>query len=219
MQLQLIEFRESPATHIVSLGPRCATAYNLRRYFNFAGAFPFDWWITGGDGVAAFLEKPDIERLYDPTLLEPTRGATSIRHSEFGFLLHHEFPRQWHLPGLPVQENWRDFLEQPKQRTAALLDKLLRLNATNNRIAFIREGLPCGKLATHLDILFASPVWTLVELRTVEDANDVHGWKGDPAAWDQILDGLGLTLDLTGHRLFDAAKVEPETESKAAQPI
>ena len=43
-------------SHIVSLGHNCQLTYQLRRYFNFATAFPFDWWVTNMRGVIDTLE-------------------------------------------------------------------------------------------------------------------------------------------------------------------
>ena len=81
------------ATRIISLGGRCAVAHNLRRFFDFGEAFPFDWWITPFDGLIKFLANPDPDWLYDPAELDLTANKGSVRHSDLGIRLHHEFPR------------------------------------------------------------------------------------------------------------------------------
>ena len=57
--VSLDTLREQPVMHIVSLGPRCATTYNLRRHYNFATAYPFDWWISPAGGLIQILTKLD----------------------------------------------------------------------------------------------------------------------------------------------------------------
>jgi hypothetical protein len=209
MQISQVIFSRRPATHIVSLGQNCATAYNLRRHFDFGDAFPFDWWIVPADGLARFLVNPDVDALYDPARLELTPDAGSVRHREFDFKLFHEFPRQSDLPDSRIREDWHEFIERPKQRAAALVAKLMKLNATSNRIAFIREGPSSVDLADQLDALFPMAETTLAVLEHIPDnRSDPEAWKGNAAGWDRALSALGLTLDRTGHRPF----IETQTQ-------
>lgn len=89
----LSDFRREPATQIVSLGCRCATTFNLRRYYSFSSAYPFDWWITPERGVLGLLDRPDVDWLYDPRELELAADHRSVQHRALGVMLHHEFPR------------------------------------------------------------------------------------------------------------------------------
>jgi hypothetical protein len=204
MKLPLPDFRTTPATHIVSLGRRCAVAYNLRRFYNFQSAFPFDWWISPLGGVLRFLHHPDVDSLYDPEQLELSHNGSTVRHRTLQIQLHHEFPRDTSQPGRPVRDEWRDAIEHPKSRTTALLEKFLALNAGGNRIAFIREDNgPGEQIAKRLDALFPLADYTLVELPRVPGGmQDAYGWKGNPVLWDAALHDLGLTLDRTHHRPF-----------------
>lgn len=208
MYCPLDEFKKLPATHVVSLGESCATAYNLRRHYNFGGAFPFDWWVSEAEGLIRFLDDPRVDRLYDPEKLGLTDNGGSVRHKEFGLLLHHEFPRAWRREGGPIRDDWRDFLAKPKHRSAALVKKFLDLNKADNRIVFVRYGKSAPGFIERLEKLFVEPTWTFVHLGYI--ANKSGGWKGDPQAWDRVLDDLSLSIDLTGHKPF--VETDPDVE-------
>ncbi|HEY5238700.1 MAG TPA: DUF1796 family putative cysteine peptidase [Rhizomicrobium sp.] len=204
MYLSLQDFRTAPATYIVSLGARCALAYNLRRFYNFRGALPFDWWITSNPGVAGFLRRMDIEYLYDPTQLELSTDAMTVRHRGLNFHLHHEFPRENGNVGA-ILPNWLDTIELPKSRTAALVNKFLALNSPNNRIVFVREQVEAtDHIAGCLEPLFFQTEYTFILLPQVPgNLSDKFGWLGDPQLWDKALGALGLSFDSTNHRPFD----------------
>ncbi len=214
MYFPLSEFRQSPVTHIVSLGRDCATAYNLRRHFDFGGAFPFDWWVVEAAGLNRFLAEPDVDALYDGTKLELISNGASVRHREYGIQLHHEFPREWDVPRQPIRNDWREWLAKANQRTAALMRKFLALDAPQNRIVFVRQGPVARETVERLDALFPAADWAFaaIEVRS----NDASDWKGDLGAWRQALDALGVTLDRTHHRPFEEKKSEPTSESLAA---
>lgn len=211
MRVQLDEFNSMQATHVVGLGSSCCVAYNLRRYFNFGGAFPFDWWVSNGDGLARFLAAPDAEKLYEPSNLELTPNAASVRNKDFGFLFHHEFNRHWKVPGSPVQEDWQESTELPKQRTLALWEKLVRLDDEKNRICFFRNEKLSPELVDALERLFPRAEWTIVELKSSAEAAN---WKGDPNVWDKELASTGVTLDLTFHKPFAEYDNSPEHNSR-----
>src|SRR5437868_103724 len=121
-----------------SLGGRCAVAHNLRRFFDFGEAFPFDWWITPFDGLIKFLAHPDPDWLYDPAKLDLTANKGSVRHSDLGIRLHHEFPRD-RVEGQPINPNFRDAIAMPKARTTRLIKKLLALDTEGENLVFVRE--------------------------------------------------------------------------------
>lgn len=215
MRLSLPEFRQRPATHIVSLGPRCATAYNLRRYFGFGDAFPFDWWITPHDGLVGFLGDPDLDTLYDPQRLEAAQERATVRHAELGILLHHEFPRDAAAPGRPVVAGWKALLAQPRRRSAHLLDKLLGLDRAGLRIAFVREAGTCDDtepIAARLAALFPRAHWTLAAIPIVPVPAGPD-WQGDPVLWDQAFRPLALSLER--QRVKPFRPTDPDTDSRA----
>jgi hypothetical protein len=189
---------------------RCAVAYNLRRFYNFRSAFPFDWWITPAEGVAAFLEHPDADYLYDMTQLELVHAGKTVKHRELGFRLHHEFSRDEGTPGQPVRPGWQGAIADPKSRTVALMDKFLGLNTPGNRIAFVREKADGfgDRIAGRLNKLFPLADYTLIELSRVPGSNeDSFGWKGDPARWNETLAPLDLSLDRTHHQSFEGKRI------------
>jgi putative papain-like cysteine peptidase DUF1796 len=120
----LAEFALRPATHVVSLGGSCQAAYNLRRYYDFSTAYPFDWWITPLSGVIKLLRSFDIEKLYDPTRLKVGDKFETVLHMDYALQLYHEFPRDhgnlFRNGAGCVCPNFHDHLAEPKRRTAYL---------------------------------------------------------------------------------------------------
>jgi hypothetical protein len=206
-QMSVPELAREKVTHIVSLGHRCATAYNLRRHFDFSSAFPFDWWITPGTSIADFLRNPDVNYLYEPSELQLTEQRGSVRHRTLGILLHHEFPRDWKSKPPPVVENFRDFVAEPKRRSAYLIAKLLRLNTLQNRVLFIRDAPIGQETLDALSDTFPLAVWATTSVSRIPE-DEKYGWKCDPTAWDSELSKTGVLLDRTNHRPFFETKAE-----------
>lgn len=210
MFLRLEEFRRSAATNIVSVGEACANAYNLRRFYNIGEAYPFDWWVCEAQQTVAFLRDPDLGRLYNPELLELTEGRSSVRHKEYGILLHHEFPKEWVDGAARVVRDWQEHINAPLQRSTKLLNRFMAMNAPGRRIAFIINGKNSDELGAALANLFPNADWTLVHLDYIRVADEGEPWKGDQSAWDQVLEGLGLILHQSGENL--KVELNPETE-------
>ena len=163
MELNLGDFKAQAATHIVSLGIACDTAYNLRRYFDFGGAFPLDWWIVPPSALTRFLRNPDAEVLYDLDKLALTSNGGGVYHTELDLHLLHEFPRV-SMPSGPISADWREHVDGPKARTTALLQKLLALNAPGNRVAFIRHKAAEQDVHAELENLFYLADWIFIQL-------------------------------------------------------
>jgi hypothetical protein len=193
-------------THIVSLGPRCATTFNLRRHYNFASAYPFDWWITPPRGIVEVLEKMDADWIYDPKNLCLTDLNSSVVHSPTGILLHHEFPRDELKHNMPVIDNFVDFINLPRSRTEYLFEKFLSLNRPENRVVFVREEGVGQELEYVLSRRFSKCTWSLLRIPSIPE--DEHGWMCDPAKWDALLAPLHLTLEPSQHRPFEATTCE-----------
>jgi hypothetical protein len=205
------DFVLTPATHIVSLGSACKTAYNLRRYFDFGGAFPFDWWITKPEGLLEFLSSLDVELLYDPNLLELTPDGMGVTNRQFPIIFHHEFPRDWTSPGHPISADWRKAIEKSKTRTAALTRKLRALDAPGFRIAFFREGsMPTDGLLEVLGNTFSQAQWTFIHVPPLSEPTSE--WRGDAHAWDAFLVSTALHLNRENHRPF-MDNTDPTRES------
>ena len=231
--VSLSEFVRAPATHVVSLGGQCETAYNLRRY-DFSAAYPFDWWVTPLSAVITLLRNFDIDRLYDPSRLEVTTTFGTVFHRDYDLQLHHEFPRDsencFGNGAGRVCPTFRDHLATPKQRTLYLRERLFSLNRVDHRILFARQQVP-GKggsegslqkqLLKALHAGFPSAIMSLVLVNT-HGAQPQEGvqlfdipqgaptWHGYPTAWDEALGSLGITLDPTRSSRFDKDGANPE---------
>jgi Putative papain-like cysteine peptidase (DUF1796) len=228
--------------YVVSLGGNCRTAWNLRRFFNFGNAFPFDWWITPCSALNQLLQDFDVDRLYTRDLLHEVKredGAiSSIRHRELGIIFQHEFRRIWDVPSNPVFSNWHKFLDRPKQRTKFLVDRLFSLNLSGTQILFVRNALyseveekaslPVRETAERLRASFprASIHLLLVNCPTRFDDRFVthldfpdtaKEWHGDWRAWQHALNGTGFQLINPTLRPFDiTAEPESQTEKLSA---
>ncbi len=42
---------------LFSLGPNCKNTWNLRNYFGFERAYPFDWWTTPAKSMLQMIEE------------------------------------------------------------------------------------------------------------------------------------------------------------------
>jgi len=222
--------------YIISLGGNCRTAWNVRRFFNFSTAFPFDWWITPWRALDELLSDFDIDRLYCPDLLEEVRandGAiASIRHRELGIILQHEFPRDWYSPGNPVRIDWRESLAKPKHRTRYLLDRFASLETAGTRILFVRNTLHRAVDGTNS----ISPDVTAERLRMLFPLANIHlllincpievrdpainhlnfddaaeEWRGDWEVWQRALKSTGFRLENATLPAFDKG-AEPESQ-------
>lgn len=87
---------------IFSLGPNCRNTWNLRSYFGFDHAYPFDWWITPAKSMLKMIEQGfrfhvDKEDLH----ITPTNKHNTVYNYNFNLLQHHDFQRQWgQYPGV-----------------------------------------------------------------------------------------------------------------------
>lgn len=208
MRFDVATFSALPATHVVSLGHRCATAANVRRFFGFGEAFPFDWWITPHESLLAVLRSPVVDVVYDG--LEVCLDGQSVRN-RLGILLHHEFPRAADYSIAPF---WQEHTEAPKSRTAYLLQKFLALDDHANHVLFVREvenASQDDEIADALAPLFTRASWALATLPHVYIAPG-PAWRGDPAAWDLALSAFGITLNRGSLKPY--TEVEPELDAK-----
>ncbi len=173
-QETLESFRKRPASHIVSLGSRCAVAHNLRRYYNFNTAYPFDWWITPLRGVIGYLERPDIDFLYSADELVLAEGSATVKHRSLYIELHHEFPRAGGQHSSPVVPDFLAWCEAPSARTRRLTERLLQLDDPETRILFVREqanATSCvEQLERALEATFLRATWCLAVVEQVPSA-------------------------------------------------
>lgn len=219
--LPLAEFTRDHATHVVSLGAYCAAAHNIRRFYGVETAYCFDWWVTPLTGLAKFFENPDADALYRSTDLQPVvndAGIPVIINRHIGIEYFHEFKVTGTEDGPRVAASFDEDVPKARDRTAALIKRLMALNAAGNRIAFLRTAFPrdfdedapalCARLAAALDRCFDQATYTAVmastravawtlppgftSLRFV--ATQAADWRGHPPDWDAFLTSTGIVL-------------------------
>ncbi|WP_296817178.1 hypothetical protein [Brevundimonas sp.] len=192
-------------THVISLGNRCATAYNLRRHFSFGDGHLFDWWITPYPGLLALLDNLSADWLYDPASLEMLPDNRAVRHRPSGIELTHDFPRVGKHAG-PVTVDFLDYLDRPKSRAGYLIDKLKGLNCPGERILFVREAAVTSALSERLAALLPLARF---EVASIEPVANLGDWRGDPALWDAALASLEARL-IGDHKPFsEPGEVQP----------
>lgn len=201
---------------IVGLGNHCRVAYNLRRTFGIARAFPFDWWITPVQSLVAFLEDPSLDKLYDPGRLAPVMREGKIfavDNIHYGIQLQHEFPR-WKNGS--VVAGWSEHIDQARERTEFLWNRLLA-TPPERRILFVRwfaagerkrlkgdarptvsaiqAGLARLFPATSFELLLVDPPeWIEAPgVSSLQVGDPGRGWRGTPELWTQALLGHGIT--------------------------
>jgi hypothetical protein len=210
------EHAQRDTTHIVSLGGSCRLAYNLRLYFKFTQAWPFDWFVAPLESVALMLADPDpVAKLYDPQYLEPvTRnggsGIVNVRNTAFRIGMNHDFMRS----GGFVTPDFLDYLEKPRERQTHLFGKLDALRDdpdarvllvhyfTPSDIERTRPARAVQQLETirrafggRADILLINapfPAERVMHLRIDETQEGEGPWQGDTALWASRLDTLGI---------------------------
>ena len=215
------------ATHIVSLGGNCRVTYNIRKFFGFQSAYPFDWWITRLTAATAFLNEPSIELLYRPDLLAPLRKGKhiqSIVNTHYGMHLHHEFPRD---RARHVVTDFAAFTAVPRARMTYVLEKMKQLNRPGNRLLLVRNYLPEDRhmheqvsrlieaaanyfrAADDLRFLFINPPAEAKRddrVMTLQFADRRGGdWKGDVPQWQANLARVTVTYTPPQREEFGAA--------------
>lgn len=232
--LPLPSFADSSFDHIISLGGACETAYNLRRHFGFATSYPFDWWISSTAGVAKLLRDGDVDALYRLEDLERPGHGGSVRNTRYDIHLHHEFPRDWKTPGQPVREDWATRIDEPRQRSAYLIERLFGLATTAKTLLFVRRFGPQDRpeaVAALLDALEARFPHSRIGVVAVDQGarlpairEVMHrisvprppgvGWRGDASAWDAALGGLGIRLTPGLHRSVTPRDLDAQIAAK-----
>lgn len=223
----------APVDHIISLGASCETAYNLRRHFQFATAYPFDWWVSSLHGVTGFLDARDPLALYAPENLARRQDGSTVDNLAFGIALHHEFPRDWKQPGHPVKADFLSGLHAPRQRTAHLAERFFALDTERTRLLFVRQMALADAsdkaLDMLLDVLRKRFVRARFSLALVDPPAAVSippecaavyarsssrmGWKGDPQRWDAALASLRTTLAPGVHQPPTAADLRAQANA------
>jgi hypothetical protein len=81
---------------VFSLGSTCQNAWNLRSYFAFDRAYPFDWWVTPAKSMLKMIEPGFQFNVARGDLhITPTNEHNTVYNYNLNLLHHHDFPRRW----------------------------------------------------------------------------------------------------------------------------
>lgn len=204
-------------SHIVSIGKACRITYQLRRHFNFGLSFPFDWWVSQPEGIAAALS-PDFDPYGEDLLQERVvsgviKGITSCNGA---ISFHHEFSRDTSKPSKPITPNWRDQVSKNREVFMRRRQRLLDLNNSNEHILFVRHAfddeagfnLVFSKLQSTFD---RAEISVLLLNQTSHVPGDRRifkaviddspapvrqgSWKGIDEEWDTLFASSGFRLE------------------------
>jgi hypothetical protein len=226
--------------YVVSLGGVCRVTYNLRRFFNFGTAFPFDWWVTDLQGVINAIESDKDPYAHLIENRQNREDILQIMSGDGTIGFHHEFPRDWSTPGSPVRSDWRLHIEAARARFMYLRQRLLNANTSSHRILFVRHlgNLRDSRSSAHetiddlmdaIDNTFnkSQNIFLLINapdpirrsqyytLRFHEREVGVGKWEGDFVQWESELSKLDFELFNPSLRPFEEAKANPEVERPA----
>lgn len=223
-------------SHIVSLGGSCRVTHNLRSYFDFSSAYPFDWWITPLRSATRFLREPDLDRLYEPGSLQIVKkegSPSTVWNIHFGIDLHHEFPRS----DGEVAAGFLNHIEAPRARQRYLLKRLRDLNEERHSLLLVRHfiwtdrGLSLADMAafTHAAeemfdraecrFLFINcPIEfrrdDIMQLR-ISERPDIS-WRGDSRLWAEGLASLNLDYRPVEQSRYEGSDPTAELRKAAA---
>lgn len=176
----------------ISIGPRCMTAYQVRRYFGHGETWPFDWWITPLDGLLAILERFDPEWIFDADNLEVVDGGYCVMHTPTGVRLNHEFPRVGQDG--PIVKHWREHIATRLHRAEYIFDKFRRLDDPNETILFVREGAISLQVMAAMQKLLPRAARIYDCLPIARTPFPGEKWSGDDTRWSSVLSVTGHTL-------------------------
>jgi len=198
-------------SHIVSVGSECRVAYNLRRFYNFGDAYPFDWWISKLTGIVSALTQ--MSRIYRVEELEPILDVEgniqAIGNRSGSIRLHHEFPRNYAVIGSPVANGWEGKLDKPQTRFEYLVAKFDEMSRLRQRVLWVRYGLndiDIKGLAQVIEQQYPGieSYYLLINSGVVDGesehvyyrslTNDEKQWRGSRVAWDGLLESLPFSL-------------------------
>lgn len=131
---------------IVSLGYRCATAFQVRRIFGIERALPFDWLVTPLHSIETMI-RDRFTNIVNPELLSVLEYAPkrhTIWNSAYEVYLHHDFPRSG--PSREISSTWREHLESASSKWLHVVDNFCKALEESERILFIRQG---GEIETY----------------------------------------------------------------------
>jgi hypothetical protein len=184
-------------SHVVSLGPNCMVAYQLRRYLSIEKSFPFDWWITPFDGLVKVLQKIDVIDLFNVEKVVVVKSGDSVSNPDYNILYHHDFLRVGASGNLHTGANGKiydDILTQIPEVVSKynhVFSNLLSLNSRGNSILFVRSHINPDQKSILVELLSNVFEFCDFSILSVEYKNNDF-WHGDDFEWTKIFDNFGL---------------------------
>jgi hypothetical protein len=178
-------------THVVSLGPNCMVAYQVRRFLLIGTSYPFDWWVTPFGGLIKTLEHLSVEDLFNENKLQIVNSGDSVSNPDYDILYHHDFDRigpdgNLH-PGASgnVHFDIQSQLAIVRKKYDHVYNNFCELNKAQNSVLFVRLSVDQDerqKLINALGRVFNHCNFSLLSI----SPKDNGVWSGNDLEWDGI---------------------------------
>ncbi|KAA1053988.1 DUF1796 family putative cysteine peptidase [Azospirillum argentinense] len=122
---------------IIGLGGNCQVTWQLRNFYGFETAYPFDWWITPWGSLLRLLET-DFDGLFLDDGQKIIRNRDTVVCLNTWILHHHDFRRD--ANGKEVQGGIQEQIPGLRQKYRKIIDRFYD-HAGNGRVLFVRNGL------------------------------------------------------------------------------
>jgi hypothetical protein len=188
---------------VVSLGPNCRNAFNLRRFVGDETAYPFDWWITPVRSMLAMIRSDFTFDLQSSDLSIENDGDT-VLNRRLNLLHHHDFPRnranQKRVETLDptviceLNAKYRSLFTRLHDRVAAASRPLFVLNGLKRRL----DG------GLHAKILDPALNAVCTDAETIAAVHQAFGGKGFTVIIEAAAEPMtvrhahGLRIELAG---------------------
>lgn len=201
----VIAAQKQPYDAIINLGGDCQPAYQMHMHGIRYYALPFDKLITPFPALQNLLENTFDQFLEAENLeLKSSGKERYILDTRYDVRLLHDFP---------IQEDFLQEYESIKALYDRRITRFFTLIAESKRPLFIRKKITraeAATLAATLRMLCKHKNFTLLVLDGAEEAKEdwcidnvknmhlkqpnPYVWKGDAAAWREVLSAVGLIL-------------------------
>jgi hypothetical protein len=190
-------------SRFVSIGSRCQTAYQLRRFFGDEESQFFDWLFVRPASVRRLIEN-DFDSFINENQLTPQiRISPTLRPYRLIYQQRYDVEI---LHDMPTDDTFVSTIEQARQKYEFLADRWRTLMRSGEPVVFVSFEFPVSAVdelymaiqAAYSDLEF----WCLAvcpDQTTTRSANpkvlvksilkqlDPDDWQGDDSEWDRIL--------------------------------
>jgi hypothetical protein len=191
---------------IINLGGDCQVAYQLYVHGLRKYALPFDTLVTPYSALQEMLNN-NFEHFMTPDnfeLIVNEEGVKCILDKRYGTWLLHDFK---------LEENFLKDYESIAEKYSRRIDRLKNLITTSEYPIFIRKIITKKQALELRDLLYVLRDGKPFLLVALDDTHEIkkdwqsegvinyylrqpnsHSWRGDPEAWKEIFDALGLEI-------------------------